>query len=177
MIKHMLMLLCALPLCCGAQTLFLSWTSADSLHAERQAPRFTAVRDTVLTAWRGERVPAAALLYAPTATEPLALHVRSARGLKAEARYVGYVMTDSFNTCGQHPHNLQPWRVPDVIELPCALPLEAGQARPVWCTLQVDSQAKPGAHRLTLEVKGQQSGRTLARLALTVQVKIGRAHV
>ena len=141
MIKHMLMLLCALPLCCGAQTLFLSWTSADSLHAERQAPRFTAVRDTVLTAWRGERVPAAALLYAPTATEPLALHVRSARGLKAEARYVGYVMTDSFNTCGQHPHNLQPWRVPDVVELPCALPLEAGQARPVWCTLQVDSQA------------------------------------
>lgn len=171
MIKRMLMLLCALPLCCGAQTLFLSWTSADSLHAERQAPRFTAVRDTVLTAWRGERVPAAALLYAPTATEPLALHVRSARGLKAEARYVGYVMTDSFNTCGQHPHNLQPWRVPDVVELPCALPLEAGQARPVWCTLQVDSQAKPGAHRLTLEVKGQQSGRTLARLALTVQVK------
>ncbi|MCR5131323.1 MAG: DUF4091 domain-containing protein [Prevotella sp.] len=123
-------------------------------------------------AWRGERIGLEAVIQTDRKADELSLQIRArnktARKWDARADFLGWVLTDSFNTCGQHPDNLKPFLVPDVIG--------GGEQKaekgvlPVWCTIEVPYDCKSGNYRWQLEVSERSSGRLLTRLPLRLQV-------
>ena len=155
-----------------------SWVHNDCLIATTDdmttlANRLIASQSVV--AWRGERLGLEAVVQTDATSEPLALRLKAkgkaARQWEAKADFLGWVLTDSFNTCGNHPDDLEPYLVPDIIgggEQPKECKL-----RPVWCTIEVPYNCKAGRYEWQLEVVGSESKRTLARLPLRVEV-VGR---
>ncbi|MBR6494661.1 MAG: DUF4091 domain-containing protein, partial [Prevotella sp.] len=110
-------------------------------------------------AWRGERVGVEAVLFSPVATQKLSLRLsdwqKSSATIPATqgwARFLRYVLTDKFKSCGTHPDNLSPYLVPDVIDLENSLRVEAMTTRPVWVTLEVPRDAEAGEYTLTLDI-------------------------
>ena len=154
-----------------------SWVQNDCLIAATDemttlANRLIASQSVV--AWRGERLGLEAVVQTDATSEPLALRLKAkgktASQWEAKADFLGWVLTDSFNTCGNHPDDLEPYLVPDIIggEQPKECKL-----RPVWCTIEVPYNCKAGRYEWQLEVVGSESKRTLARLPLRVEV-VGR---
>lgn len=166
------------------QRVHASWASRDVHYTKRAVPPMAGaeVTDTVVYAWRGERLGVQALLYSPVATAGLSLSASKwqrtdGRGaIPASAcapRFVRYVMTDAYRACGGHPEGLPPRLVPDVIDLEGTLALESESVRPVWCTLEVPRSAKPGEYALTVCARETNSGSEVARLRLRVVVREG----
>ena len=58
--------------------------------------------------------------------------------------------------CGIHPDTLPAWRVPDIIDTQAGSVHLSGETRPVWVTVEVPRDAKPGKYKETLSVDGQQ---------------------
>ena len=155
-----------------------SWVQNDCLIATADdmttlANRLIASQSVV--AWRGERLGLEAVVQTDATSEPLTLRLKAkgktASQWEAKAEFLGWVLTDSFNTCGNHPDDLEPYLVPDIIgggEQPKECKL-----RPVWCTLEVPYNCKAGRYEWQLEVVGSETKRTLARLPLRVEV-VGR---
>ena len=154
-----------------------SWVQNDCLIAATDemttlANRLIASQSVI--AWRGERLGLEAVVQTDATSEPLALRLKAkgktASQWEAKADFLGWVLTDSFNTCGNHPDDLEPYLVPDIIggEQPKECKL-----RPVWCTIEVPYNCKAGRYEWQLEVVGSESKRTLARLPLRVEV-VGR---
>lgn len=172
--------LCALwpALTAGAQRpVALSWASKDVHYPADRQPALRAKADTLVTAWRGERLGIEAVVYAQTAQAD-SLRVRlSGAGKGSEgpaawgtARWMGYVLTDNFQSCGRHPDGLTPYEVADVIELDQAERLTAGQTRPVWCTVEVPRDARPGTYTAALELVNARTGKVVGKLPLSLSV-------
>ena len=120
--------------------------------------------DTLIKAWRGERVGVEAVVEA--AQKQGALQVRRTPWRKGsatiaasqgEARFINYVTTDNFQYCGYHPNNLTPYQVADVIDLDVPQTAEEGTTHPVWCTLEVPADADAGVYSTRLEVADAQT--------------------
>ena len=86
-----------------------------------------------------------------------------------EARFLNYVITDDYKTCGNHDFSLRPWLVPDVIDQNKPHPLPAMETRPVWCSIRVPRSAKPGRYTSHLEVLNPQ-GEVLRTLTIHLHV-------
>lgn len=174
--------LCAVALSLQAQTtggrgLQVSWASKDVHYAQTERPVMRATSDTLIKAWRGERVGVEAVVYA--AQKQGALQVRLAPWRKGgttiaasqgEARFINYVTTDNFQYCGYHPNNLTPYQVADVIDLDVPQAAEEGTTHPVWCTLEVPADADAGVYSTRLEVTDAQTHKVLKRLNLKIEV-------
>lgn len=174
--------LCAVALSLQAQTtggkgLQVSWASKDVHYAQTERPVMRATSDTLIKAWRGERVGVEAVVYA--AQKQGALQVRLAPWRKGgttiaasqgEARFINYVTTDNFQYCGYHPNNLTPYQVADVIDLDVPQTAEEGTTHPVWCTLEVPADADAGVYSTQLEVADAQTHKVLKRLNLKIEV-------
>lgn len=139
-----------------------------------------AERDTLVTAWRGERVGIQAVLYGEAGTTaPLRvrLTLKPRRGVPSPeqwgtAGWVSYVTTDNFQACGAHPNHLTPYQVADVIEPDTATYVsERGKARPIWCTIEVPADATAATYPGTLEVYDVKTGKAVSRLNLKLCVK------
>lgn len=152
--------------------LHAAWASRDELFRRCELPLTAAGSDTALTAWRGERISAAAVLYAPVAQGRLRVEAQGGPGDgTATARFLRYVLTDDYKACGNHPAGLEPWLVPDVLDRPgTVLSLEAMTVRPVWLTVEVPREAQPGDYDVILRVLDE-GGSELGRLTLTLHVK------
>ena len=160
------------------QRLYASWASRDVLYVKTAVPQLRLRTDTIVYAWRGERVGVEAVLFSPVATSQLAL--RTSAWTKADAsipaehctaRFLRYVLTDNFKACGTHPTNLTPYLVPDVIDLEHAMALEACTTRPIWLTLEVPRDAEPGLYTLTLDVLDATSQTVLQQLSLRISIQ------
>lgn len=174
--------LCAVPLSLQAQTtggkgLQVSWASKDVHYAQTERPVMRAKSDTLIKAWRGERVGVEAVVYA--AQKQGALQVRltpwrkggaTIAASQGEARFINYVTTDNFQYCGYHPNNLTPYQVADVIDLDVPQTAEEGTTHPVWCTLEVPADADAGVYSTRLEVTDAQTHKVLKRLNLKIEV-------
>lgn len=174
--------LCAVALSLQAQTtggkgLQVSWASKDVHYAQTERPVMRAKSDTLIKAWRGERVGVEAVVYA--AQKQSALQVRltpwrkggaTIAASQGEARFVNYVTTDNFQYCGYHPNNLTPYQVADVIDLDVPQTAEEGTTHPVWCTLEVPTDADAGVYSTWLEVADAQTHKVLKRLNLKIEV-------
>lgn len=174
--------LCAVALSLQAQTtggkgLQVSWASKDVHYAQTERPVMRATSDTLIKAWRGERVGVEAVVYA--AQKQGALQVRltpwrkgsaTIAASQGEARFINYVTTDNFQYCGYHPNNLTPYQVADVIDLDVPQTAEEGTTHPVWCTLEVPADADAGVYSTRLEVADAQTHKVLKRLNLKIEV-------
>lgn len=174
--------LCAAALSLQAQTtggrgLQVSWASKDVHYAQTERPVMRATSDTLIKAWRGERVGVEAVVYA--AQKQSALQVRltpwrkggaTIAASQGEARFINYVTTDNFQYCGYHPNNLTPYQVADVIDLDVPQTAEEGTTHPVWCTLEVPADADAGVYSTQLEVADGQTHKVLKRLNLKIEV-------
>lgn len=174
--------LCAVALSLQAQTtggkgLQVSWASKDVHYAQTERPVMRAKSDTLVKAWRGERVGVEAVVYA--AQKQGALQVRltpwrkggaTIAASQGEARFINYVTTDNFQYCGYHPNNLTPYQVADVIDLDVPQTAEEGTTHPVWCTLEVPADADAGVYSMQLEVADAQTHKVLKRLNLKIEV-------
>lgn len=174
--------LCAVALSLQAQTtggkgLQVSWASKDVHYAQTERPVMRATSDTLIKAWRGERVGVEAVVYA--AQKQSALQVRltpwrkggaTIAASQGEARFINYVTTDNFQYCGYHPNNLTPYQVADVIDLDVPQTAEEGTTHPVWCTLEVPADADAGVYSTQLEVADGQTHKVLKRLNLKIEV-------
>ena len=94
-----------------------------------------------VVAWRGERLGLEAVVQTDATSEPLTLRLKAkgktASQWEAKADFLGWVLTDSFNTCGNHPDDLEPYLVPDVI---------GGGEQPKECILLLlDTPERPAA--------------------------------
>lgn len=174
--------LCAVALSLQAQTtggkgLQVSWASKDVHYAQTERPVMRAKSDTLIKAWRGERVGVEAVVYA--AQKQGALQVRltpwrkggaTIAASQGEARFINYVTTDNFQYCGYHPNNLTPYQVADVIDLDVPRTAEEGTTHPVWCTLEVPADADAGVYSTQLEVADAQTHKALKCLNLKIKV-------
>ncbi|MBR1593556.1 MAG: DUF4091 domain-containing protein [Alloprevotella sp.] len=134
---------------------YLSWGSRDVHCVKTAVPQLKLRTDTVVYAWRGERVGVEAVLFSPVDTHPFTLSLRADEGADplagaATARFLRYVMTDGFKSCGTHPTDLKPYLVPDVVDVENSLALSACTTRPLWLTLEVPRDIAAGEYGLTL---------------------------
>ncbi|MBR7086838.1 MAG: hypothetical protein IKI47_04785, partial [Prevotella sp.] len=165
--------------------LHVSWASRDVHYGKTSVPQLQLKSDTVVYAWRGERVGVEAVLFSPVTTEKLALRLsdwtptrllggqNSAKTIPATqgtARFLRYVLTDEFKSCGKHPDGLTPYSVPDVIDLENTMAVEARTTRPVWLTLEVPRDVAAGEYTLFLDVQNAENQTVASRLKLRVNI-------
>lgn len=98
-----------------------------------------------LSAWRGERVSAQVVVTAAENHENLRclsaeLRRSDGEGFPIQAHFIRYTLADG------KPQG-------DIIDTAASLPLVAGTNRPVWLSVDVPSQAKPGVYRGFLRVQ------------------------
>ena len=161
---------------CAGKGLRLTWASADVLYLPDAQPPRCERPDTVLHAWRGERIGLEALLYSQTDTAPVSLRLRSSHAAKAgskafeaEPHFLCYVVTDSFKTCGIHPDSLKPYLVPDCIDNAAPRTLQARTLQPLWLTVEVARDAPKGICSDVLEVVDA-SGKVVASLNFSIDI-------
>lgn len=148
----------------------MSWGSRDIHYEKYQPPLFSVKTDTVVYAWRGERIGVQAVLFSREEVGPLSLRISGNKSLGGAARFVNYVWTDNFRGCGNHPTGWNPYLVPDVIDRETTKMIERETTRPIWCTLEIPQAAKPGAYSIRLEVLNLQK-KVVGHLNLEVVVQ------
>lgn len=153
--------------------LYATWASRDAHYEKRAVPQLRMKQDTVVYAWRGERVGVEALLFSTKNTKRLSLALRDAEPLDVTARFLRYVMTDDFKSCGSHPTDLTPYLVADVIDLENSIALPARSVRPVWLTIEVPRDIDAGEYNLSLDINAGtgDAAETLETLTLRVVVR------
>ncbi len=164
--------------CQAQKQIAATWASKDVHYARTTSQPEHLCSDTTITAWRSERLGAVALLFGKRNGQAVALRLTGGKDKEAAAmakastaRFLGYVTTDNYQYCGNHPAHLTPYEVPDVVTADSLATLGEGEARPVWCTVEVPRDVRPGVHRLQLAVADSATGRTLQTLTLAVNVK------
>ena len=160
-----------------ADGLQASWASRDEHYKLHEVPNLTPKNDATLRAWKGERAGIQAVLYSKTDQGKLSVRMTEwkkdgkATGIKdaGEARFVNYVITDDYASCGNHPMSWDKWLVADVIDQDKPHTVPAMETRPVWCTIEVPRDIEAGEYTTALEVVNE-DGDVMKSLALTIVV-------
>lgn len=127
----------------------LSWGSKDILYKPTDSIHGI-VTDTVVNAWRGERIGLMAL-FRPQEDAVVAL--TSCGDIPSDAKFTRYTITDDFRQCGKHPDNLTPWPVPDIIDSSTDR-IPAYELRPIWVTVEVPRNIPSGVYRQSISADG-----------------------
>lgn len=156
----------------------LTWTPGDKHYRQFATPEVTQCSDTIVNAWRGERLGLEALLISPEGCGPVKVSLsplqRAGKTVAApgsQASLMRYVITTAYNTCGYPSADLPTYTVPDMIDLPgtdAAIP--AKSVRPVWVTVEVPRDIAPGDYAMTLTASAASTGKTVATARLQVNV-------
>lgn len=157
-----------------------TWVPADFHYRQFAAPPAINTTDTLVNAWRGERLGLQALVISPEATGELTLKMtplRSADGKTlvdaagSSVSFMRYVTTTAWNACGYPPDTLPTYTVADMIDLPGAsVAMPARSVRPVWCTVEIPATTVPGRYIATVTLADSKTNRTVASLDFTVNV-------
>ena len=165
-----LMIAVALPVLMAAQpqsSFKLEWASTGSHCVIGGGPSLDYQKKAFNhSAWRGEKVFAQAVISSDTELEDVTLSVsdlsNGKSGIKSgkiSVRFVSFVVSDLLDTtkygqCGQRQDKSE-WGevlVGDVLDLKESMNIPAGRKQPVWMTVNVPSNAKPGKYRGKLTV-------------------------
>lgn len=156
--------------------LHASWGTRDEFYSLHELPTHAQKDEATIYAWKGERANIQAVLYSKSDQGMMTVRMTewqkdgAATGIKAgDARFVNYVITDDYKSCGNHPTNLQQWLVADVIDQDKAHAVPAMETRPVWCSIEVPRTAAAGAYTTQLEVVDA-NGNVVKTLKLTINV-------
>lgn len=107
--------------------------------------------DTSICVWRGEHAGALAL-FSPQSDGIVTAKLSGP--ISGHVKFIDYVTTDQFRSCGKHPDNLEAYDVPDIIS-DAAAKVNAGQTRPLWVTLDVARDIEPGVYVDSLTIDGE----------------------
>ena len=157
--------------------LIATWGSRDVHYKLHEVPALTQQDAATVRAWKGERANIQAVLYSKTDQDTLSVRMTEwqrggvATGITeaGDARFVNYVITDDYVSCGNHPTNLPTWLVADVIDQDKPHAVPAMETRPVWCTIEVPRDIEAGEYTTALEVVNE-AGDVVKSLALTIVV-------
>lgn len=165
-----LMIAVALPVLMAAQpqsSFKLEWASTGSHCVIGGGPSLDYQKKAFNhSAWRGEKVFAQAVISSDTELEDATLSVSDLSNGKSwiksgniSVQFVSFVVSDLLDTtkygqCGQRQDKSE-WGevlVADVLDLKESMNIPAGRKQPVWMTVNVPSNAKPGKYRGKLTV-------------------------
>ena len=157
--------------------LIASWGSRDIHYKLHEVPGHAQQDAATLRAWKGERANIQAVLYSKTDQGTLSVRMTewkkngAATGIDkaGDARFVNYVITDDFASCGNHSMSYPTWLVADVIDQDKPHAVPAMETRPVWCTIEVPREIAAGEYTTALEVVNEE-GNVVKSLALTIVV-------
>ena len=159
-----------------ADGLNASWASRDEHYKLHEVPQLVEKNTASLTAWKGERANIQAVLYSKSDQGMLSVRMTEwtkngkSTGINGgDARFVNYVITDDYVSCGNHPMGLPQWLVADVIEQDKPHAVPAMETRPVWCTVEVPRDIEAGEYATALEVVDE-AGNVVKSLALNITV-------
>lgn len=139
----------------------ISWGNKD-YHYPKSYKISSAIADTTLSVWGGERVGALALFSSKTDG---VVSATLSGPLSGSVGFLDYVLTDQFRACGKHPDNLEAYEVPDIIS-DSSTPVKADETRPLWVSVEVPRGITPGTYVDTLTVDGEH---LLLRLNVTAR--------
>lgn len=157
----------------------LGWGDTEIHYARTEEPVF-AERPFAYSAWRGERVNAEAVLWAPSGLEEVTVEAGALKSGKAvipasavKAQFVGYVigdkLADGYNQCGKrNKEDWEPILEADLIGVSESVSLEAGTAQPIWVSVDVPRDAAAGTYCGLLKVKAK--GATALSLPFELKV-------
>lgn len=155
----------------------LTWASKNEAYKQFASPKISIVTDTMVHAWRGERLGLEALLISPEGCGELSVELSDLKcGEKAvkapgsSAAFMRYVISTGWNACGYPPDTLPTFTVADMIDLPQAtVAMSPRSVRPIWLTVEVPD-VKPGVYNMTLTVKEVASSKEIGVLNLDIDV-------
>lgn len=155
----------ALPFLMAAQprsSFDIGWASTGSHCVEGDSPSLSPQKQAFnFSAWRGEKVFAQAYVSSDSGLKGVSVSVSDLRCGKSlipsgcvRPQFVGFVTSDlldstRFGQCGERLDKTK-WgeaQVADVLELNMSLDVPAGKVQPIWLTVDVPSDAKPGKYR------------------------------
>ena len=153
-----------------------TWASRDVHYKLHEVPQVTHKDVATIYAWKGERANVQALLYSKSNQDTLAVRMtewhkngKATDINAAEARFVNYVITDDFTSCGNNSMTYPTWLVADVIDQDKPHAVPAMETRPVWCTIEVPRDIEAGEYTTALEVVDK-AGNVVKSLTLKVNV-------
>ena len=133
------------------------WGSIDIRYARNEVP-VTTQKSPLLRAWRGERVSAQAVLWAPEDLGEVTFEVSDLRCGKniipasaVKKYFVRYVLTDYYNS------RKDSFLMADRLDPTETLKVEANTAQPIWLDIHVPSEAKAGTYKGTLKTLSNSS--------------------
>ena len=136
------------------------WVSADSLYSRSEVPM--ASNNTCnLDGWKGERVSAQILLWSATGLNNIQCKVKDLVGdngkinaSATQARFVRYTLADEGGeNCRCERGPLHPMILaPDMLDSLKVFNMDPKTVRPVWITVDIPQDAKPGVYKSTVEV-------------------------
>ncbi|MBR4065626.1 MAG: DUF4091 domain-containing protein [Bacteroidaceae bacterium] len=142
-----------------ADGLNATWASRDVHYKLHEVPEVAQKNSAEIYAWQGERANIQAVLYSKSDQGMMRVRMTEwkkdgvATGINGgDARFVNYVITDDYVSCGNHPMTLPQWLVADVIDQDKPHAVPAMETRPVWCTIEVPRNIAAGEYTTALEV-------------------------
>lgn len=172
----------------GIKGVCAGWGSSDIRYAWHKIPDVESLeRVRMVTAWRGERVSAQAIVYSSIDVDslPISIQLSSFKNGKyvlpsdaVKDAFVRYVKTDAWSTpdgrgagCGHRPDHTvyDSAMVADMIDFHSeTIAMDAMSTRSVWVGCKIPSDAVPGIYSGILYVK--RGKRTLVKLPLDIKV-------
>ncbi len=141
--------------------------SVDVRYSHFKVPQTENAKKMSFTAWRGERVHGHLALWTATDAKQVRLSVTPLKNKTGDElpsscirlSFVKYVLADeTLRTCGIRPHTETPVLVEDVIDTASQIDMEAKRTYPVWVSLDVPPDTKPGSYTGQIIVKYEGGG-------------------
>ncbi|MBR4294545.1 MAG: DUF4091 domain-containing protein [Bacteroidaceae bacterium] len=160
-----------------AKKMEAQWVSADSLYSRSEVPAKSGVTVRVLEGWKGERVSAQLLLWSGKGVDGIKCKVKDFVSTDAKmpadiakARFVRYTIADQGGydcRCDRGPKH-KAFLAPDMIDTLNVFNMEPHSVRPVWVTVDIPSDAKPGRYSSAIVVTAKGVGKTILPLEVEV---------
>lgn len=160
-----------------AKKMEAQWVSADSLYSRSEVPAKSGVTVRVLEGWKGERVSAQLLLWSGKGVDGIKCKVKDFVSTDAKmpadiakARFVRYTIADQGGydcRCDRGPKH-KAFLAPDMIDTLKVFNMEPHSVRPVWVTVDIPSDAKPGRYSSAIVVTAKGVGKTILPLEVEV---------
>lgn len=146
----------------------LSWGSTDIRYNKFNIPDIKKKDQLSLTAWKGERIHAQAVLWTNRNLDNVTVSVSDLRNGASvipasdiSTHFVRYVMTDELNKDGNggcgHRENKAEWDsllVADVLDIINVRDISACNTQPIWVKIHVPSDVNSGKYKGVLTVSG-----------------------
>lgn len=152
--------------------LHATWGSRDELYTLHNVPQLKETTEAEITAWKGERANIEAVLYSNSNQGKLRVRfVDSKSNILpwCKARFLNYIITDDYKSCGTHDMKLMQWLVPDVIDQDKPHAVPARETRPVWCSIEVPRDAATGKQKVRMQILDA-NDKVVKTLRLTINV-------